>query len=499
MAPEPLEPDLPQGSFSTIVAALPRYRFADFVLSPRQRVLLRDGQPLTLIPRYLDLLLFLVERRRDAVHRRDIFDHVWSDVIVSDSALSQAIRTLRRTLGDDSREPVFIRTVSRHGYQFVYAEVIEEADDGRGSAATPPGPVGGDPGHEGSAGSPPRLRSGQASPAVAVGLESPAGDPYVPWLSQVTAPPGGDLSLEDQRDAAERLHLLGTAVALQRLRDHPRGARARALLRDTRHLVNGAGPVPILGEPEALATALALVAMRLRRAAPLVLRRSLGGGVGGGLAGALAGLAGGGLLALVPHSEAPLTVAPVLAFLGAGCGLVGGAGVAAGLGLAEALALSSRLPAIVLAGAVGGGLVGGATQLLAQWTLGAMFGLVVPVGGAVQGLVLGAGAALGYATATRDVPSGLAAPRGRRRAVLAGTTMLGAALAALALAVAGLPLAGGTVHAIAQATAGSRLALTPLGLLVGEPGFGPLTRALIAMGEGGLFGAGLALGITRRF
>ncbi len=202
---------------------------------------------------------------------------------------------------------------------------------------------------------------------------------------------------------------------------------------------------------------------------------------------------------MVPHSDAPLTVAPVLAVLGAGCGLLGGAGVAAGLGLAEALALTSRLPALLVAGAAGGGLVGGVTQLLARWTLGAMFGSVVPVGGAVQGLVLGAGIGLGYAVATRDVPSGLAAPRGRRRAVLAGATMLAGALAALALAVAGLPLAGGTVHAIAQATAGSRLALTPLGLLVGEPGFGPVTRALIAMAEGGLFGGGLALGLTRRF
>ena len=55
---------------------------------------------------------------------------VWTDVIVSDSALSQAVRTLRRTLGDDSREPRFIRTVARHGYQFVCADVVEEEDDG---------------------------------------------------------------------------------------------------------------------------------------------------------------------------------------------------------------------------------------------------------------------------------------------------------------------------------------------------------------------------------
>jgi DNA-binding winged helix-turn-helix (wHTH) protein len=57
-----------------------------------------------LLPRYFDLRVLLVDRRHEAVHRRDIFDRVWTDVIVSDSALSQAVRTLRRTLDDDSRE-----------------------------------------------------------------------------------------------------------------------------------------------------------------------------------------------------------------------------------------------------------------------------------------------------------------------------------------------------------------------------------------------------------
>jgi DNA-binding winged helix-turn-helix (wHTH) protein len=51
-----------------------------------------------LIPRYFDLLVFLVERRGEAVHRRDIFDRIWNDVILSDSALSHAIRTIRPVL-----------------------------------------------------------------------------------------------------------------------------------------------------------------------------------------------------------------------------------------------------------------------------------------------------------------------------------------------------------------------------------------------------------------
>src|SRR5688572_25440950 len=105
-----------------------QYRFGAFVLSPSRRTLARDGREVPLIPRYFDLLLLLVERRHEAVHRREIFDTVWNDVIVSDSALTQAVRILRRTLGDDPREPRYIRTVSRHGYQFVGPDVAEEVD-----------------------------------------------------------------------------------------------------------------------------------------------------------------------------------------------------------------------------------------------------------------------------------------------------------------------------------------------------------------------------------
>ncbi len=116
-------------------AIRPRYRFGPFVLSPAHRRLLAGGREVALIPRYLDLLLLLVERRREAVSRQEILDRVWSDVVVSEGALNQAVRTLRRVLGDDPRSPRFLRTVSRHGYQFVYHGVIEE-EDGELPAAT---------------------------------------------------------------------------------------------------------------------------------------------------------------------------------------------------------------------------------------------------------------------------------------------------------------------------------------------------------------------------
>src|SRR5438093_6854342 len=367
-------------------------------------MLVQGGRERPLIPRYFDLLVFLVERRHEAVHRRDIFDRVWSDVVVSDSALSQAIRTIRRTLGDDSREPRFVRTVSRHGYQFVFSDVVEEEDDG-------------------------------ASPSIeaestASAERSTEPDPFEPLLQAITRLPANAAEEETQREAAELLHALGTSEALQRLGTRPRHAFARALLRDTRWETADAGPVPILGQPAPLAAAAALVGLRLRRATRIAAARWTGALIGGGLAGVIGGATGGLILVVAPGSTAPFAVAAVLAVIGGCTGALGGAGVGAGLSVAEVTSRSQRTISLVCGAAAGGGLVGFAVQWLGRWSLAALVGVHVDTGGGLEGLVLGGAAGLGYAAATSPAESGLAAPRGRRRlsaaALVAGACGLGA-------------------------------------------------------------------------
>ena len=436
-------------------------------------MLLRSGREQPLIPRYFDLLVYLIERRGEAVHRRDIFDRIWSDVIVSDSALSQAIRTIRRVLGDDSREPRFVRTVSRHGYQFVFADVVEEDDQGE-------------------------WQVGDVTPTHRVAPTRATVDPYEPLLQRVTGVAGNAGEEEEQREAAELLHALGTSEALRLIGTRPRHAFARALLRDTRWDAAESGPVPILGEPAPLATARALVTLRLRRAAALAAARWAGASIGGGLAGFLGGAAGGLILAAAPGSAASLAVVPVLAVIGGCCGAAGGAGVGAGLSVAESIARSGRALALVGGAALGGGLAGSAAQWLARWSFSALVGLNIDIGGGVEGLAIGGAAGLGYSVATLHSEGGLAAPRGRWRLVVTGATAAACGLAALALALAGRPLVGGTIHVIADSSAGSQATLTSLGRFIGEPDFGPLTAALIATAEGVLFGLGLALGLTRR-
>ena len=142
--------------------------------------------------------------------------------------------------------------------------------------------------------------------------------------------------------------------------------------------------------------------------------------------------------------------------------------------------------------------MGAAVQWLTRWGLAALVGLHLDVGGGLEGIVIGAGAGAGYALATRNVHGEMAAPRGRRRLRAAFITAVSCGLAGLALTLAGRVLVGGTIHMIADAADGSRATLAPLGRLIGEPDFGPVSRGILAFGEGALFGFGLAYGSMRR-
>jgi len=519
-----------------------RYRFGEFCVSPARRLLLRSGHEVAIIPRYLDLLILLLERRHEAVHRREIFETVWSDVVVSDGALSQAVRTLRRALGDDSREPVFIRTVSRHGYRFAFDGLVEEADDELLPApalppSVPPSPSG-DPfehelqkllqGSERSAIHSPRGR--EADPlderrrihfAAAEDASGGRGGREVEQSETSVDPrvydatrerrtlfrrgdPGGRAAsapqLDDERrEAAEALHALGTAEALRRLDRRPGHEAARALLRDARWDVPGAGPVPLLGAPAGLTAAGILITMRLRRALRVAERRWAAASGGGAAAGAVAGALGGLALRLAPGSHAPASVAVTLALVGAIVGGLGAAGVGAGLAAAEAVARSWRGPALVLAGGIGGGLVGALSNLIGRWLLEGLFGReLAAVGGGLEGLGIGAAAGLGYALATPRREGGMATARGGERLRTAAVTALSCGAAAVVITALGGHLAGTSLNFLARSFQGSQVGLAPLARLLGEPELGRLTRAVIGAGEGAFFGFGLALGLTRR-
>lgn len=116
-----------------------RYRFEGFLLDPHDRQLRLDDTRVELNARYLDALALLVSEQGRLVSKDRFLEEVWRGVPVTDEALTQCIRTLRRQLGDDAGRPRFIETVPKHGYRFI--ATVERLDAAPGETpGRPPVP-----------------------------------------------------------------------------------------------------------------------------------------------------------------------------------------------------------------------------------------------------------------------------------------------------------------------------------------------------------------------
>lgn len=103
------------------------YRFADFVLDPAARELHRGDERLSLPPKSLECLIYLIEHRDRAVGRDELISAVWGRLDVSDALLAQTLLRARRAVGDSGNDQSSIRTVPRFGYQWIAPTVAAAA------------------------------------------------------------------------------------------------------------------------------------------------------------------------------------------------------------------------------------------------------------------------------------------------------------------------------------------------------------------------------------
>ena len=67
------------------------YRFAEFLLDPAARELRQADARISLPPKSLECLIYLVEHRDRAVGRDELISAVWGRVDVSDALLAQTL------------------------------------------------------------------------------------------------------------------------------------------------------------------------------------------------------------------------------------------------------------------------------------------------------------------------------------------------------------------------------------------------------------------------
>ena len=108
------------------------YEFGPFSLDPAERVISRDGTPLSMTPKVFDTLVCLVRNQGRLLTKDELLKEVWPDTFVEESNLAQQIFVLRKTLGDAVDEKRYIVTVPGRGYRFtevVRAVAVKEDQD----------------------------------------------------------------------------------------------------------------------------------------------------------------------------------------------------------------------------------------------------------------------------------------------------------------------------------------------------------------------------------
>jgi len=108
------------------------YEFGAFRLDPAERVLVRDGERVSLAPKAFDTLFILIQHSGHALTKDELIKTLWPDSFVEENNLTQQISQLRRALGERTDGQTYIETVPKLGYRFIpnVREVVNGVDEG---------------------------------------------------------------------------------------------------------------------------------------------------------------------------------------------------------------------------------------------------------------------------------------------------------------------------------------------------------------------------------
>lgn len=95
------------------------YSFGRFQLDLRSRILSKDGNPVALQPKAVDILCILVARVGKVVSKEELLDEVWRNTHVEEGNLSKLVFLLRQKLGPKEDGGPWIETFPKRGYRFV--------------------------------------------------------------------------------------------------------------------------------------------------------------------------------------------------------------------------------------------------------------------------------------------------------------------------------------------------------------------------------------------
>lgn len=88
----------------------------DLTIDRNRQTVSRNGNPINLTYTEYKILALLVKNRKKIFSLDNIYQSVWDENAVSNSAVMVHIKNLRKKLGDSSRQPKYIKTAWGRGY-----------------------------------------------------------------------------------------------------------------------------------------------------------------------------------------------------------------------------------------------------------------------------------------------------------------------------------------------------------------------------------------------
>jgi predicted ATPase/DNA-binding winged helix-turn-helix (wHTH) protein len=113
------------------------FTFGPFRLHPAERLLLKEGKPLRLGSRALEILVTLVERAGETVLKDQLLGRVWPDTVVDEANLRVHVAALRKALGDGRDGNRFISNIPGRGYSFVAPVTREQRQETAAPSSRP--------------------------------------------------------------------------------------------------------------------------------------------------------------------------------------------------------------------------------------------------------------------------------------------------------------------------------------------------------------------------
>lgn len=97
----------------------PTFAFGLYLYIPQRQLLLRNGKPVRVGCRALDLLTAFVQSPGQLLTKRALLEGVWPSTTVVEGNLKVHVAALRRALDDDVDAAKYIATVNGRGYRFI--------------------------------------------------------------------------------------------------------------------------------------------------------------------------------------------------------------------------------------------------------------------------------------------------------------------------------------------------------------------------------------------